>query len=323
MNNTKVSILCTVYNHEKYISRALQSFIDQKTNFNFEIIVHDDCSTDRSALIIKEYQKKFPDIIKPIFQSENQYSKGKMILQEFLIPKIRGDYFAICEGDDYWIDNNKLQKQVDYMEKHKACTLCIHNSIFVSEDETFLQHHIVTSGLPREISCEEVILGDGGFCSTNSIIAPTWTLKSLPSYFEFMSLDLVWQMYLASLGKTYCFSDYMSAYRVGSLDSWTQRFINAPQEQRVKFYNKVIKLRELFDLYTKFKYHSSINKINCKNRIEFLFNEYDVSEFKKNEYRRIILQMPLKRALKTIGKIYFPNTVCKINSILKMLNIGK
>lgn len=122
MNDIKVSILCIVYNHEKYIARASQSFIDQKTNFDFEIIVHDDCSTDRSAHIIRNYQSRFPDIIKPIFQNENQYSKGKKILKDFLIPNIKGEFFAIFEGDDYWIDYNKLQKQVDYMEKKSDCT---------------------------------------------------------------------------------------------------------------------------------------------------------------------------------------------------------
>lgn len=124
-----VSIRCTVYNHEPYLRECLDGFVMQKTNFRFEAIVHDDASTDGSAAIIKEYAEKYPDIIKPILETENQYSKHDGSLQRIMDENMHGKYIALCEGDDYWIDSNKLQMQVDFLEKNPDYVLCFHNAI--------------------------------------------------------------------------------------------------------------------------------------------------------------------------------------------------
>lgn len=124
-----VSIECCVYNHEPFLRQCLDGFVMQRTNFPFEAIVHDDASTDGSAAIILEYAEKYPDIIKPIIETENQYSKKDNSLRKILNAHLRGKYIACCEGDDYWTDSLKLQKQVDYMENHPECTLCFHNAI--------------------------------------------------------------------------------------------------------------------------------------------------------------------------------------------------
>ena len=113
-----VSIDCITYNHEGFISDALEGFLMQKTDFKFEIIIHDDASTDQTANIIRKYEKKYPEIIQPIYQKENQYSQGVEISMQFQFPRARGKYIAICEGDDYWTDPYKLQKQVDFLEAH-------------------------------------------------------------------------------------------------------------------------------------------------------------------------------------------------------------
>lgn len=127
-----VSIICTTYNHEKYISYAIDGFLMQKTNFKYEILVNDDASTDNTAKILKEYQKKYPDLLKVIYQKENQYSKG-IIVTNILLEKAKGKYIAFCEGDDYWIDENKLQKQVDFLEKNKNYSAVVHNTLVVNE----------------------------------------------------------------------------------------------------------------------------------------------------------------------------------------------
>ena len=129
MDDIKVSVLCTVYNHEKYLRRCLDGFVNQKTSFKYEVIVNDDCSQDGSVAILKEYSKKYPDLFKLILQSENQYSKGISIGMDILFPVSKGKYVAICEGDDYWCDENKLQRQYDYMEQHPECSMCVHNTI--------------------------------------------------------------------------------------------------------------------------------------------------------------------------------------------------
>ena len=119
-----LSIQCLVYNHEPYLRQCLDGFVMQKTDFPFEAIVHDDCSTDGSASIIKEYADKYPTIIKPIFEKENQYSKiGFSGINNIMLNQSKGKYIASCEGDDYWTDPFKLQKQVDYMEAHPECGL--------------------------------------------------------------------------------------------------------------------------------------------------------------------------------------------------------
>lgn len=131
-----VSVGIAVFNAEKYIRQCLDSVLNQKTEFRFEIIVHDDASTDGTIRIIKEYVEKYPDVIIPIFQTENQYSQGKGIVSNFIIPKVKGIYFAICDGDDYWCDEYKLQKQVDFMEAHPDYALSYHPARMIYEDET-------------------------------------------------------------------------------------------------------------------------------------------------------------------------------------------
>jgi glycosyltransferase involved in cell wall biosynthesis len=113
-----VSVACITYNHEKYIEDAIKSFLIQETDFPFEILIHDDASTDNTANIVREYVEKYPNIIKPIFQTENQYSKGFKMNLEFNFPRAKGKYIALCEGDDYWTDPNKLQIQVAFLEEN-------------------------------------------------------------------------------------------------------------------------------------------------------------------------------------------------------------
>ena len=121
-----VTIYCTAYNHESYIRQCLDGFVMQKTNFKFEAIVHDDASTDNTANIIREYASKYPDIIKPIYQTENQYSKHDGTIRRLFHKNTRGKYVAMCEGDDYWTDPLKLQKQVDFLESHPGYVMCSH-----------------------------------------------------------------------------------------------------------------------------------------------------------------------------------------------------
>lgn len=111
-----VSVVCTTYNHELYIRECLDGFVMQRTNFPIEIIVHDDASTDSTAAIVKEYEKKHPHLFNNIYRTENWYSQGKDILGYLFTQKARGKYIALCEGDEYWTDPLKLQKQVFFLE---------------------------------------------------------------------------------------------------------------------------------------------------------------------------------------------------------------
>lgn len=170
--NILVSVICTAYNHESYIRQCLDGFVMQKTNFSFEVLVHDDASTDRTADIIREYEAKYPDIIKPIYQNENQYSKGIAIYSKFIYPNVNGKYIAICEGDDYWIDPFKLQKQVDFLETNEEYGLVFTDiDIYYQITNTFKKEYLSSSIIPIAKSFVEHLY-NGGF------IAPcTWLVR--------------------------------------------------------------------------------------------------------------------------------------------------
>lgn len=122
--NMMVSICCLTYNHVHYIKACLDGFLMQKTTFQFEILIHDDASTDGTTDIIREYEAKFPNIVKPIYQSKNQYSIGVKPTFKYNFPRAKGKYIAMCEGDDYWTDPLKLQKQVDFLNSNEDFNIC-------------------------------------------------------------------------------------------------------------------------------------------------------------------------------------------------------
>lgn len=124
----KVTVICVIYNQEKYLQKCLDGFAEQKTDFPFEVILHDDASTDKSVEIINRYCEEYPEIFVPILQKANQYSR-KIPFFKRLMDEAKGEYIALCEGDDYWCDPYKLQKQYDYMKNHPECSMCVHNTI--------------------------------------------------------------------------------------------------------------------------------------------------------------------------------------------------
>lgn len=169
-----VTIRCITYNHEPYIRQCLEGFVMQKTNFRFEAIVHDDASTDGTAAIIREYAEKYPDIIKPIYEIENQYSKHDGSLDRIMDAHMRGKYIALCEGDDYWIDPLKLQKQVDFLEEHPDYGLIYTNyKIFNLKKNSFMQARWESKRLSGEVF-DKLLCGN--FIATATVLmkAEAW-----------------------------------------------------------------------------------------------------------------------------------------------------
>lgn len=128
-----VSICCITFNHGKYVAGALDSFLMQEVDFPYEIIIHDDASTDDTQKIIREYEAKYPELIRAICQTENQYSKG-IPIQKIYTELAKGKYLAICEGDDYWTDPHKLQKQINFLEANADCIGTAHNVRVIDEN---------------------------------------------------------------------------------------------------------------------------------------------------------------------------------------------
>lgn len=293
-NEIKVSISCITYNHEKYIEQAIQSFLMQKTDFKYEILIHDDASTDSTADIIKKYQQEYPDIIKPVLQSENQYSRGvKHISYTYNFNRAKGKYIALCEGDDYWTDKYKLQKQVYYMESDSECTLCTHSVKRVSTESVNDIGLIRPSKVNRELDIREFILGGGMFIGTNSILFPKKIIDNLPTwFFDAHAGDYPLQIFLANHGKAYYMDETMSAYRVNVQGSWTNR-VYFSYEQRIEHFKRVAKMLDEINEYTEYKYNKEVEirkRYNLKDVVQYtcdiLIKEGRFDELNKGKFKR-------------------------------------
>lgn len=205
-----VSIRCFTYNHEPYIRQCLEGFVMQKTNFRFEAIVHDDASTDGTAAIIREYAEKYPDIIKPIYETENQYSKHDGSLKRIMDAHMRGKYIAICEGDDYWTDPYKLQKQVDFLEENDDYSMCF-TSAKVSADGVQLSTNLYQDLQTREYSGSEIIAR--WIVPTCSVVYRWQMINYMPQDKRFWCGDNVMFLTCAKYGRVYCIAENMSTYR--------------------------------------------------------------------------------------------------------------
>lgn len=150
-----VSVICPTYNHIHFIEEAIKGIIAQKTDFPFEVIIHDDASTDGTQDVINFYANKYPELIRPVFQKENQYSQNKKPL-DICLPLARGKYIAWCDGDDYWTDSNKLQIQFDYMEKNTKCVVTHHNAFIFKGDE-LIKKSKLSRQLSRSFTSEELM----------------------------------------------------------------------------------------------------------------------------------------------------------------------
>ena len=218
-----VSISCITYNHEKYIHQSIDGMLMQETTFPFEILIHDDASTDRTPEIIKSYQSEYPNIIKPIYQIENQYSKGSDIVS-YNFSRAKGEYIALCEGDDFSIDKDKLQYQIDKMKNHENCNISFHPAKIVFDQK--ITNGITSRHLDHDtiFDIKEVIKGDGGFCPTVSVIIKKVVTDNLPFFFKTAPVgDYFIQIFGALESGALYIDRTMSAYRKHDGGIWTSK----------------------------------------------------------------------------------------------------
>ena len=261
-----VRIVCNTFNQESYIAQTIEGFINQKTNFHYEVLIHDDASNDNTQQIIRQYEMRYPHIIKPIYQQENQYSKGISITNTYQLPRAKGKYIAICEGDDYWTDKYKLKTQVEALESHPEINICAH-SVSVLRDEK-IDGEVRPFNKDTIVLPERVILYGGDFVGTCSILYRRCMDDSIPEFRKFLSIDYSIQVH-GSLDNGLLYIDRnMATYRVGSNGSWTNRVLRNPQKA-IEHYEMMEKLLEIIDENTNYKF---------SNVITFVHNEY---EFKK------------------------------------------
>ncbi|MBO5720505.1 MAG: glycosyltransferase [Bacteroidales bacterium] len=236
-----VSVCTLAYNHAPYIRECLDGILMQKTNFAFELLIHDDASTDGTADIIREYEAKYPDIIKPIYQTENQYSKGVRVSLTYQYPRAKGKYIALCEGDDYWTDPLKLQKQVDFMEANEEYSLCFHACDIKFEDD-IQERQLYRKWENRDYNSIEII--KEWTIPTASIVFRKLFIdnkyKKIAIDKNFIYGDIILFLHLASKGKARCFNECRSVYRRNG-GGVTERDAKQNEEKLISHYIAISK----------------------------------------------------------------------------------
>lgn len=222
MNKPLLSMLCITYNQKKYISKTLDGFLMQKTKFPFEILIHDDASTDGTTEIIKEYAKKHPKIFRTIFEKENQYSKGNItVFLENMYKSANGKYIAWCEGDDYWTDPNKAQLQVDLLEKNPNYSICFHPVKVIYEDNEE-QNHIFPKYKNQEFNIKKLL--EANFIQTNSVMYRKQKYSTIPK--GIMPVDWYMHLYHAQFGKIGFINKTMACYIRQDSGIWADSYKN-------------------------------------------------------------------------------------------------
>ena len=279
MKTPLVSIQCIVYNHEPYLRQCLDGFVMQKTNFAFEAIVHDDASTDDSAEIIREYAEKYPDIIKPIYEEENQYSKKQpgligRIMTSAMSPSSK--YIALCEGDDYWTDPYKLQKQVDALEAHPECSICFGQVMMVSKEGDKTPWLMPEKGIIEEGVCSledftRLQFGKGYWVfHTSSFFYRKSILEGYQKALEngfgrFPYGDLPLILYSLTVGYGFYINELVSCYRLMS-GGYNSMRLKDP-EMDIKHGEIIIQGLKDFNSYTNFKYEKYIKRAIIRNQV--------------------------------------------------------
>lgn len=266
-----VSICCITYNQKVFIQAAINGFIKQITNFPFEIIIHDDASTDGTADIIKSYQTRYP-LIKGIFQNENQFSKGLSFIPKYVYGSARGKYIAVCEGDDYWTDPLKLQKQVDFMEAHPECSLCCHKV------QVKYEGHEEKNHLFPDLEGDQIFTRDEMYqkyiSATCSVMFRREKIDELVRFLEgFKVGDMPLYSFYLQFGKFGYIDQVMATYRKHDDSYWHPHY----QENRFPV---------LFDTFTKIKSRLKIHDSPALNaQISFYADELLKKYFSEKDFK--------------------------------------
>lgn len=256
IDNPLLSIVCITYNHEKYLIQAIESFLKQQTSFPIEIILGEDCSKDKTREICIRYTERYPDIIR-LETSEQNVGPQTNFLRA--LKSVRGKYIAYCDGDDYWTDPLKLQKQVDFLENNPDFSMCSHEVEIIYEADW--------NGNKKEFNRSIQIAGfedliDNHFIPTNSLIFRNGLIKEWPGWLfskNMISGDIPLELMLAYHGKSYFINEKMAVKRIngGGITA------NSTRRERIRYF--------MFELY----YHIN-NYSECKYRHIFLPKLYKI-----------------------------------------------
>jgi len=312
-----VTVWCRTYNHEKFIEKALQGFVMQKTNFRFEVIVCDDCSTDSNAQIIKSYAEKYPDIIKPILLETNHYSK-KIKIMPLYLPTFKGKYIAFCEGDDFWQDENKLQTQFDALESNPGCVASFNRveKVFMNNESTgqFLPYFKIQPGVIESKKFLSTVVYPApvtnlafqlsGCMMRTDVYREYWDNK--PQYAGlFMCGDIPIFLHLGMKGDVYYIDKPMSCYRVGNPNSYVGNILRI-REKAIKNFECEKNAFLAFDEYSDYIVHEHVLKAIRGRKFSILRANHDIKGMKTEEMADLFSLLSKKQKFKEYLLHYFP-----------------
>ena len=306
----KVSVVCTAFNHERYLAEALESFVCQKTDFPFEILVNDDASTDGTAAILRDYAARYPALIRPVFQEKNLYSQGVNLYDAVLYPLARGEYIALCEGDDRWTDPQKLQLQADFLDSHPDYSACVHNTVAHTIDGSAPDLVLFEEGMDRDVPFEQVIHGMSHAFHTSSIMARRDFLLHPPAFreaaFHHGFTDYAVGVWLTLKGKVRFLDRCMSVYNINSgAASWS----SGTSREYEKLKRFVIGQREMLTGvldHVEGERAELVKQIILEREYELLYIEGRVDEMVRPPYDKIHRSMGRGRVISTQIKRMFP-----------------
>lgn len=291
----EVSVVCITYNQEQYIGKMLDSIVNQQTNFDYEILIHDDASTDMTQNIIKDYEKRFPKLIKPILQNENQYSKGINPNIKYNYPRVQGKYIAYCEGDDYWFDNHKLQKQYDALQSEASCSICVHDVQCVYQNGENAKRKFppirMNKGIIKSEQYIKLELKEAGWLfQTSSYFIRRDVIEKFVSEYnnKYPVGDLPLVLFSLQFGNCYYLNDVMSCYRLNSGGYMTN--LNE-RKKRISHCKKMIEGHLDFDRRTGGKYHEYFEYAILNKEVEILLLKKNYKEIFSPKYRIVRKKM--------------------------------
>ncbi len=321
-----VSILCLAYNHEKYIRQCLDSLVCQKFDHDYEIIVHDDASTDGTRSIIEEYAEKYPDLIKPIFQTENQYSKGVKMAETLLYPAVAPEtkYVAYCECDDYWCDEYKIQKQFNALESNPNCSFCVTKVLKVTEGgestNEYLPPNDIKGGIIKSREFIRMTCYERYAFQTASYMHPIKyerEMQSVPTFIQICSAgDMVKLWLYGDKGDVFYIDEATACHRLESMGSWTER-IAMNEKLYIEHLENMIETAKEYNKYTKGKYNAYCKYYITQRKWMVAHYTEDYREMVKKEYRKYFDELSFRERLFAFLNVYFPHIVMVRNFILK------
>lgn len=319
-----VSINCNTYNHEKYIERALLSFLMQEVDFEFEILIYDDASTDSTRDIIEKYQRIYPNIIKPIFAEKNQFSKGiKRLSYRYNHTRAKGKYIAICEGDDYWTDKYKLKKQIQYMQENEMCTMTFHNAEKVNDLTKKSEGYMIDTSI-KSMQCTIEHIIDMEFIPTASVIYKKHTLDNAPNwYMNAVVGDLPTELITTCQGYAYYFDDIMSVYRVGNINSMMNKWILEQKkiDDKINHTNKYIEIFNEINKFSEYRYNDYLNKIITRMEFGKEMLSGNIENIKNIKYKEYYDELTFKNKIGVYLRKYSPSLYININIFIYKLKI--